>query len=102
MFAVILTGAKQYLVKPGDKIRVEKLPTEEGKNHTFDKVLLYSEDGKKTEVGTPFLSKKVEGKVLRQALDKKVRVFKMKAKKRYQRTRGHRQAFTEVEITRIS
>ncbi|MDF2378976.1 MAG: 50S ribosomal protein L21 [Candidatus Gracilibacteria bacterium] len=102
MFAVILTGAKQYLVKEGDKIKVEKLETEEGKNHTFDKVLLYSADDKAVEVGTPFLGKKVEAKVLTQGKAKKIVVFKMKAKKNYKRTRGHRQMYTELQITKIS
>ena len=102
MFAVILTGAKQYLVKEGDTIRVEKLETEPGKKHTFEKVLLFSKDGKDVEVGTPFLSKTVEGKVVETAKGKKTRVFKMKPKKGYRRTYGHRQTYTEVEITKIS
>lgn len=102
MFAVILSGAKQYLVKKGDKIRVEKLKTEVGKNHTFEKVLLYSKDGKDVELGTPFLKTKVEAKVLDQGRGKKIRVFKMKPKKGYRRTQGHRQAFTELEITKIA
>lgn len=101
MFAVILTGAKQYLVKEGDKIRVEKLDTEAGKTHTFDKVLMYSKDDKDVEVGTPFLTKKVEAKVVETAKDKKIRVFKMKPKKGYRRTQGHRQMYTELEITKI-
>jgi len=102
MFAVILTGAKQYLVKEGDVIRVEKLDAEVGKTHVFEKVLLVSKDGKEVEVGTPFLSTKVEGKVKEQAKADKIRVFKMKAKKNYKRTYGHRQPYTEVEITKIS
>ena len=101
MFAVILSGAKQYLVKEGDVIRVEKLDAEAGKAHTFDKVLLYSKDDKEVEVGTPFLEKKVEAKVLDQAKAKKVKVFKMKPKKGYRQTYGHRQPYTEVQITKI-
>jgi len=102
MFAVILTGAKQYIVKEGDVIRVEKLDAEVGKTFTFDKVLLMSKDGKSVEVGTPFLGNKVEGKVVEQGKADKIRVFKMKAKKNYKRTYGHRQPVTEVEITKIS
>lgn len=102
MFAVILSGAKQYLVKEGDKIRVEKLKAEEGKTHTFDKVLLYSADDKSVEVGTPFLGKTVEAKVLKQDRAEKIKVFKMKAKKNYRRTQGHRQPFTELQITKIA
>lgn len=101
MFAVILSGAKQYLVREGDKIRVEKLETEVGKEHTFEKVLLLSKDDKAVEVGMPFLSTAVKGKVLDQNKSDKIRVFKMKAKKGYRRTYGHRQPYTEVEITKI-
>ena len=102
MFAVILSGAKQYLVREGDKIKVEKLPTEVGKKHVFGKVLLLSNDDKSVDVGTPFLKNKVEGKILEQGKAKKIRVFKMKPKKGYRRTQGHRQHYTEVEITKIS
>ena len=102
MFAVILTGAKQYLVKEGDKIQVEKLDSSEGDKHVFDKVLLLSKDDKEVEMGAPFLKNKVEGKILAQAKGKKIRVFKMKPKKGYRKTYGHRQAFAEVEITKIA
>jgi large subunit ribosomal protein L21 len=102
MFAVILSGAKQFIVKEGDVIRVEKLDAEVGKSYTFEKVLLVSKDGKEVEVGTPFLSNKVEGMVKEQGKADKILVFKMKAKKNYKRTYGHRQPYTEVEITKIS
>jgi large subunit ribosomal protein L21 len=88
-------------VKEGDVIQVEKLEAEVGKTYTFEKVLLLSKDDKSVEVGTPFLTNKVEGKVLEQGKADKIRVFKMKAKKNYKRTYGHRQPFTEVEITKI-
>ncbi len=101
MFAVIYTGGEQYLVKQGDKIRVEKLDAEPGKNYTFDSVLLTSADDKNIELGTPFLKKTVEAKVLSQDRAEKVRVYKMKAKKNYRRTYGHRQPYTELEITHI-
>jgi len=101
MFAVILTGAKQYLVKEGDKLKIEKLDAEVGKNHTFDKVLLISKDDKNVELGAPFLTSTVTAKVLDQGKGKKIRVFKMKPKKGYRRTYGHRQSYTEVEITKI-
>jgi len=102
MFAVILSGAKQYIVKEGDVIRVEKLEAEVGNTYIFEKVLLTSKDGKEVELGTPFLGIKVEGKVKEQGKGDKIRVFKMKAKKNYKRTYGHRQPYTEVEITKIS
>jgi len=107
MLAVIRTGGKQYLVKPGDnvkpgdKIKVEKLDTKEGKEITFSDVLLL-EKNKKLEIGTPKVKGvKVIGKVLKQGKAKKVIIFKYKAKKRYKVKKGHRQPFTEVEITKI-
>ena len=100
MPTVIKTGGKQYLVSPGDKIKIEKLDAEEGKKITFDQVLLTSdEDGKNAQIGQPFLDgASVEAKVLRQFRDKKVVIVKHKAKKRYNLKKGHRQCLTEVEI----
>ena len=101
MLAVIKTGGKQYIVSPGQKIKIEKLDKEEGSEITFDEVLVL-EKGKKVEIGTPFIEgAKVIGKVLSQGKAKKVIVFKYKSKKRYKRKKGHRQPFTEVEITKI-
>lgn len=101
MLAVIKTGGKQYLVSPGQKIKIEKLDAKEGKEITFSEVLLL-EKGKKVEIGTPFVKGvKVTGKVLSQGKGKKVIVFKYKAKTRYKVKKGHRQPFTEVEITKI-
>ncbi len=100
MFAIIETGGKQYLVKNGDKIQVEKLAANAGDAIKFEKVLLTS-DGTSVNVGKPFVSTPVEGKVLKQAKGEKVRVFKYKAKSKYRKTQGHRQNYTEVEITKI-
>src|SRR3989344_5401819 len=97
-FAVIETGGKQYLVSEGTKLLVEKLPGENGAPVTFDKVLLV-DDGKKTDVGTPYLSgKKVTGTILETGRGKKVLVLKYKSKVRYRVKRGHRQPFTRIEI----
>lgn len=102
MLAVIKTGGKQYLVKPGDKIKVEKLDKGEGKEIVFSEVLLL-EKNKKLEIGSPFLKGvKVKGKVLKQGKGEKVIIFKYKPKKRYKRKIGHRQPFTQVEILEIS
>ena len=101
MFAVIKTGGKQYLVSPGDKIKIEKLDIKEGKETTFKEVLLL-EKNKKLEIGAPLVKgAKVIGKVLKQDKAKKVIIFKYKAKKRYKVKKGHRQPFTEVEILKI-
>jgi len=96
MLAVIKTGGKQYLVKPGDKIKIEKVDND--KEITFDQVLLL-EKNKKIEIGKPFIKgAKIKGKVLKQGKDKKVVVFKYKPKKRYSKKTGHRQPYTLVEI----
>ena len=102
MLAVIKTGGKQYIVTPGQKIKIEKIEKKEGLEITFDKVLLL-EKSKKVEIGTPFVKNaKVIGKILSQGKAKKVIVFKYKAKTRYKKKRGHRQPFTEVEIKTIN
>lgn len=102
MFAVIKTGGKQYIVQPGDKIEVEKLDAEVGKEVTFPEVLLLADD-KKSEIGAPMLKgAKVTGKVLAETKGEKLIIFKYKSKKRYKRKIGHRQKFTQVEITSIS
>jgi len=100
-FAVIKTGGKQYLVKPGDKIEVEKLDAEDGKEVIFPEVLLLA-DEKKHEIGAPFIKNaKVTGKVISQTKGDKLIIFKYKSKKRYKRKIGHRQKFTNVEIVSI-
>jgi len=98
-FAVIETGGKQYKVKSGDKLRVEKLGAETGAKFKFDKVLLWVEGGK-TEIGTPYLSgKSVEGEVVRSEVkDKKKIIFKYHSKTRRRTKKGHRQIHTEIVI----
>ena len=101
MFAVIKTGGKQYLVQPGDKIEVEKLDAEDGKEITFPEVLLTGYE-KKSDIGAPMLKgAKVTAKVLGQTKGDKLIIFKYKSKKRYKRKIGHRQQFTQVEILEI-
>ncbi len=115
MLAVIKTGGKQYLIHTGQKLKVQKInareggplpagaaSAREGGKVIFDQVLLVSDD-QKTEIGTPMVkSAKVEARVLKQGRAKKVIVFKYHSKTRYRKKRGHRQHFTEVEITKIS
>jgi len=101
MLAVIKTGGKQYLVEPGDKIKIEKLDEEENKGVVFEEVLLV-EKNKKIEIGTPLVKNaKVSAKILGQGKGKKIIIFKYKPKTRYKVKKGHRQLFTEVEITKI-
>ncbi len=102
LIAIIRTGAKQYKVKEGSKVKVEKLPGEVGSKIILDDVLLICDDnGEKCEIGSPKLDKKIEAKILQQAKAKKVRVVKYKNKTRYHKAYGHRQQFTELEITKI-
>ena len=102
MYAVILTGGKQYRVKEGDVLAVEKLDLEPGRKAHFDRVLLI-EDGEAVQVGTPVLDNAmVLGLVLENFKDEKVLVFKKKRRKQFRRTHGHRQQLTKVRITRIT
>ncbi len=102
MYAVIETGGKQYRVSPGQTIEVELLPAEPGSKVTLDRVLLVSDDDGKTLVGTPVVAGgAVTGTVVREGRGKKIVVFKYKAKKRYRRTRGHRQDYMYLLITDI-
>jgi large subunit ribosomal protein L21 len=101
MDAVIMTGGKQYKVSAGDEIKVEKLSGEVGARVEFDRILLTS-DGEKVIVGKPYVEKaKVIGRIVREAKDRKVLVFKYKRRKGYRRTKGHRQPFTHVKIEEI-
>ena len=101
MFAVIKTGGKQYLAQPGDKIKIEKLEKEEGKEFEFLEVLLCDKN-KKVEIGTPLVKgAEVKAKVVKHGKGDKLIIFKYKPKKRYKRKIGHRQPFTEVEIVSI-
>ncbi len=102
MLAVIKTGGKQYIVAPRQKLKIEKIDGEEGKTVVFPEVLLL-QDGGKVEIGQPTIAgATVSAKIVKQGKGKKVIAFKYKAKKRYRRKVGHRQFFTEVEITTIS
>ncbi len=102
MFAIAEIAGKQYKVEKGAILQVDKLKgAKEGDKVKADKVLLKS-DGSKTEIGTPSLSgASVEMTVKAHGRGDKIRVFKKKPKKRFERTQGHRQSYTEVEITAV-
>ena len=107
-FAVIKTGGKQYIVSPGQKLKIEKLPNKEGEEVVFDQVLLQETDPSTSSgqgilsIGTPLVQgAKVKGRVIRQGMGKKTIAYKYKAKKRAHSKKGHRQLFTEVEITEV-
>jgi large subunit ribosomal protein L21 len=101
MIAVIETGGKQYIVRKGDIITVDRLD-EAVNNHTFTPLLVATEDGN-TTVGTPLVEGATVSCVVREHVrGDKVRVYKMKSKKHYHRTQGFRAAQTELEVTAIS
>ena len=102
MYAIIKSGGKQYRVKKGEKLKLEKLDTEIGKKIVFDEVLSVGE-GADLKIGTPYLKDaKVEAKVIDEGKSKKIEVIKFKRRKNYKRNFGHRQHFSMVEITNIS
>ena len=100
MFAIILTGGKQYKVNEGDVIFVEKLGAEEGSEVTFDKVLAVN--GESLSVGTPYVAgATVVATVLKNGKSKKIDVIKYKSKKNEKKKIGHRQDYTKIQIAKI-
>ncbi len=102
MYAVIKTGGKQYKVSEGETLKIEKLTAEVGGTVAFDDVLLVA-DGEDIKVGTPRVEGgKVSATVVSHGRGKKVMIIKFKRRKHYRKQAGHRQAYTEVQITGIS
>ena len=102
MYAVIKTGGKQYRVAAGDKLKVEKLAGDVGSDITLDKVLLVA-DGDNVTIGAPLVAgATVQAKVVAHGKGDKVMIFKMRRRKHYRKTQGHRQSFTEIEIGNIA
>jgi len=101
MYAVVETGGKQVKVSEGSVIYVEKLDVEAGASYTFDKVLMVG--GETVKVGNPYIEgATVEATVEKQGKQKKILVFKMKAKKKYRRKKGHRQPYTKLVVNKIN
>ncbi|MBT3312320.1 MAG: 50S ribosomal protein L21 [Desulfobacterales bacterium] len=101
MYAVIASGGKQYKVKAGDTLRLEKMSGDVGSSVSFDNVLLFS-DGEEMKVGQPLVEGiTVNGHIVEQDRAKKIIVFKTKRRKRYRRKNGHRQYYTSVKIDSI-
>lgn len=100
MNAVIKTGGKQYIVKEGDIVNIEKLEAVAGDVVSFDALLTF--DGDKVTIGAPMVSGKVSGEVIAHGRAAKISVVKYKAKSRYTRRSGHRQHFTRVKITKVA
>jgi len=102
MFAVIKTGGKQYVVKEGDVLKVEKLDVEAGKPVEFEVLLISDEEGKDVKIGTPTLASKAKAEVVEHGRAVKVSIVKYKPKSKYHRRVGHRQPFTKVKITKLA
>jgi large subunit ribosomal protein L21 len=102
MYAVIKTGGKQYRVAAGEKIKVEQIAAEVGQEITIDQVLAVG-NGAELKVGTPLVDgATVVATVVAQGKHDKVRIFKMRRRKHYQKRQGHRQTFTELEIKAVA
>jgi large subunit ribosomal protein L21 len=102
MYAIIKTGGKQYRVQAGLKLKIEQIPADVGSELVIDQVLMIA-DGENISMGKPLLSgASVMAKVLEQGRHDKMRIFKMRRRKHYQKHQGHRQNYTEIEITGIS
>ncbi len=102
MYAIIETGGKQYKVEEGQVIKVEKLGVESGSEYTFDNVLVVA-NGEDVKFGQPFVSgASVKATVMGDGKNKKVIVYKYKAKKGFHKKKGHRQPFTQLKIEKIN
>lgn len=102
MYAVVKTGGKQYRVSAGQKLKVEQIPAEVGAEVTLDQVLMVGE-GESVKVGAPLVAgASVKATVVSHGRHDKVKIFKMRRRKHYQKRQGHRQNFTEIEISAVS
>ena len=102
MYAVIKTGGKQYKVSSGEKLKIESIPAEVGSQIELDQVLLVA-DGDKVTTGTPLVSGAVvKATVVSHGRGEKISIFKLRRRKHYRKTLGHRQNYTEIEINGIT
>ena len=102
MYAVVKTGGKQYRVSAGEKLKIEQIPAEVGSEIVLDQVLLVA-DGEAITMGTPLVTgAQIKARVVSQGRGEKVRIFKMRRRKHYRKSQGHRQNYTEIEILGIA
>lgn len=102
MYAVIKTGGKQYRVAAGQKLKIEQIPADIGQEISLDQVLSVGE-GESLQIGTPLVSGAVvTATVLAQGRHDKIKIFKMRRRKHYQKRQGHRQNYTEIRIDAIA
>ena len=102
MYAVIKTGGKQYRVAPGEKIKIEQIPADVGAQIVLDQVLMVGE-GESVRLGQPTVAgATVKATVVAHGRGDKVKIFKMRRRKHYQKTQGHRQNYTEIRVDAIA
>jgi len=102
MYAVIKTGGKQYRVSAGEKLRIEQIPADVGAEIVLNEVLLVA-DGEDVKMGAPMVNgATVTAKIVSHGRGDKVRIFKMRRRKHYRKSQGHRQNYTEIEIVGIA
>ena len=102
MYAVVKTGGKQYKVAPGEKLKIERIPADVGAEVTLDQVLMIVGEGDSVRLGQPIVSgAAVKATVVSQGRGEKVKIFKMRRRKHYQKHQGHRQNYTELKIDSI-
>src|SRR5574340_1296047 len=102
MYAVIKTGGKQYRVAPGEKLKIEQIPADVGAQVSFDQVLMVGE-GEAVKIGAPLVAgASVAATVLAQGRGDKIKIFKMRRRKHYQKHQGHRQGYTELRIDALT
>jgi large subunit ribosomal protein L21 len=102
MYAVVKTGGKQYRVSAGEKLKIEQIPAEVGSEIVLDQVLLVA-DGEAVTLGTPLVAgAQIKARVVSHGRGEKVRIFKLRRRKHYRKSQGHRQNYTEIEILGIA
>jgi large subunit ribosomal protein L21 len=103
MYAVVKTGGKQYKVAPGEKLKIERIPADVGAEVTLDQVLMIVGEGDTVRLGQPIVAgAAVKATVVSQGRGEKVKIFKMRRRKHYQKHQGHRQNYTELRIDSIA
>ena len=103
MYAVVKTGGKQYKVAPGEKLKIARIPADVGAEVTLDQVLMIVGEGDSVRLGQPIVSgAAVKATVVSQGRGEKVKIFKMRRRKHYQKHQGHRQNYTELRIDSIA
>jgi len=103
MYAVVKTGGKQYKVAPGERLKIERIPADVGAEVTLDQVLMIVGEGDSVRLGQPIVSGvAVKATVVSQGRGEKVKIFKMRRRKHYQKHQGHRQNYTELRIDSIA